>query len=358
MRRFFRLFKQDLVLAFRNAMMPVLVFLIVMMAVTVRFVLPKDWQPAETYYFVDQTEGAPYETVLRQSGVDPGKFLSDEEALRGVVRKDRGGIGVLFTGSKTHPRITIMHSDVVTPQGVNILKATLNAMVRRVTGSEGRQFSGESSRVRFLRPQAEPVPLNLTALPGLIAFEVIVLGFMFVAVFIFQEKHEGTIKAYRVSPGGKVAYVLSKTLAFAVLGSVYGCGVLASTMGRSVNYGAIVPLMALGAALYTLIGISVASFFQDLSEWLLPAVLLLTVNMIPAASMVFPTFSPRWLSYVPSYPAVFAIREVLFPSGKPILPLVGALVAESVAAYALCLFLTERNLMKEGRSWAPQGRFR
>ncbi|MGE5592167.1 MAG: hypothetical protein ACM3X3_00580 [Betaproteobacteria bacterium] len=127
---------------------------------------------------MDRTESALYETVLRQSGTDVGKFPSDEEALRRVVRKDGA-----------------------TPQGVNILKAALNAMVRRATEGEGEKSSGEPPRVRFLPPQAEPVPLNLTALPGLIAFEVIVLGFTFVAVFIFQEKHGGTIKAHRVSPG-------------------------------------------------------------------------------------------------------------------------------------------------------------
>ncbi len=351
MRRFFGLFKQDLTLALRNTLMPVLIFLILVMAVMVRFVLPKEWKPVETYYFVDRTEDGLYEWLLRQSGIGAHQFLSDEGALRSAVGEKGNSIGVLFAGPTTHPEITIMHSERVSAQGLNILKATLNAIVERATeGTQINEGMEQPSNVKFLRPQARPVAPNLTSVPGLLAFEVLVLGFTFVAVFIFQERSEGTIRAYRVSPGGTGAYILSKTLVFIVLGTLYGCGLVLSTMGLSVNYGVLVPLTALGVGLYTLIGISVASFFKDLSEWFLPGVLLLMLNMMPVVSLLFPTFSPRWLTYIPSYPVTFALSEVLFPSGKPLLPLVGVLGGETVAAYVICVFLTERNLMKEGRS--------
>jgi ABC-2 type transport system permease protein/fluoroquinolone transport system permease protein len=330
--------------------MPVLGFLIVLMAVTVRFVLAREWRPAESYYFVDQTEGASYESVLREAGTDSGRFLSDEEALRSAVRKNANSVGVLFTGPAACPKVTIVHSGRVSAQGINVLKAALNAMMRSVTGGSGEGAIEGAARVRFLRPEARPVPPNLTAVPGLLSFEVVVLGFVFVAVFIFQEKREGTIRAYRVSPGGASAYVISKTLVFSLVGTLYGCGLLLATMGTAVNYGVIVPLLALGAGVYTLVGISVASFFEDLSEWFLPAVLLLVLNMIPAISMVFPVFSPGWLQFIPSYPVTAAIVEVLFPSGRPVLPMMGTLLAEGVAAYAACAVLTERNLMREGGS--------
>ena len=44
---------------------------------------------------------------------------------------------------------------------------------------------------------------------------------MLVAVMIFQEKQEDSIRAYRISPGTVAGYILSKTLVFIVLSIVY-----------------------------------------------------------------------------------------------------------------------------------------
>ena len=180
--------------------------------------------------------------------------------------------------------------------------------------------------------------------------EVLVLGFLFVAVFIFQEKSEGSIRAYRVSPGGTATYILAKTLVFMALGVVYGLGLVTAAMGFSVNYGALLLLIVLGVNLYTFLGISVAVFFRNISEWFFTGVLLLAINMAPLASLMFPMFSPRWLTWLPSYPVVFGLSEALFPSGRSILPLAGLLAVENVLAYTLCYVLTRQKLMKEGRS--------
>lgn len=362
MKRLGGLVMQELTLALRNAFMPVLIFVVILMTVTVRFVLPEEWSPAETYYFVDRTPGKAYETALEQGGVGANRFLPDEEALRKAVGEKPDAIGVLFAGSPVRPEITIFHSERVSEKGLYILKAMLSSVVESVAKSRATSGnsdaaqtisggpSGQTFSVRFLRPKRRPVPANLMSVPGLLAFEVLVIGFTFVAVFMFQEKSDGTIRAYRVSPGTTGSYIIAKTLAFVIIGVLYGCGLVLSTVGLGVNYGRLTLMMGLGIVFYTLVGISVASFFKDLSEWFLPGVLLLVLNMMPAISLLFPTFSPRWLTYIPSYPVTFALSEILFPSGKSLLPFASVAAAETVAAYAVAWFLTERNLMKEDRS--------
>lgn len=346
MRRLLNWFTQDLVLASRNSLMLVLVGLILIMGVTIRFALPKEWTAAETYYFSDLTEGGGFRAYLRErDGVENRYLLKDETALKATIKKDSSSIGVLFEGSGERPRITIFHTDRVSNESLNVLKAALNTMVARIGKAPSEPVS-----VRFLRPQVKPVPLNLTALPGLVAFEVMVLGFMFVAVFIFQEKSEGSIRAYRVSPGGTATYIWSKSLVFMLLGSLYGLGLVVATMGFAVDFGRLMPLMILGINLYTFIGITVAVFFRDISSWLFPGVLLLMANMAPVVSLMFPMFAPKWMTWMPSYPVVFGAAEVLFPSGKSILPILGLLLLENVVAYAVCHVVTHRKMMKEGRT--------
>ncbi len=108
----------------------------------------------------------------------------------------------------------------------------------------------------------------MTGLPALLAFEVIVLGFLLVAVFIFQEKSDGSIKAYCISPGGTLSYLLSKTALFAVIVLIYGLFFLLFTIGIPEQLLKISVVLLLASALYTLLGIIVEVFFRGISDWL------------------------------------------------------------------------------------------
>jgi hypothetical protein len=41
-------------------------------------------------------------------------------------------------------------------------------------------------------------------------------------------------------------------------------------------------------------------------------VAVLMINSLPMISYGLPSFAPAWLTWVPSYPTVFAVRDVLF----------------------------------------------
>lgn len=117
-------------------------------------------------------------------------------------------------------------------------------------------------------------------LEALLAFEALVLGFLFVSVGVFEERREATVRAYRISPGGIARWISAKLLLWTALSLAYV--VLMLAMSLSFGHFALHLLVALpGALLMTELGLAVAVWFNSISEWFLPGVAILIVNMIP-----------------------------------------------------------------------------
>jgi fluoroquinolone transport system permease protein len=62
-------------------------------------------------------------------------------------------------------------------------------------------------------------------------------------------------------------------------------------------------------------------------------------------SFSVPTFSPAWIEWIPSYGALFAYEEILFPTGKSILSIYLLLGVETVIAFFVCAALVKRRLL-------------
>jgi hypothetical protein len=120
---------------------------------------------------------------------------------------------------------------------INLLKVSLDHGILQLRGEASQTLD-----VEYLRPVREPTPLNLRMVPTIIVFEVVLLGFLIAAVMMFQEKQEGTLRAYRVTPSGAVNYILSKTVLFILLSLAYGIPILAASYllmpaGSDPNFG-------------------------------------------------------------------------------------------------------------------------
>jgi hypothetical protein len=89
------------------------------------------------------------------------------------------------------------------------------------------------------------------------------------------------------------------------------------TVGRGPNYLHLLALMAMGAMFSALLGATVASFFDNFSQYLFPSVALMVGMTLPSVSYFVPSFSPAWLRLIPTYPLAFGLREAIFPTGNP-----------------------------------------
>jgi fluoroquinolone transport system permease protein len=103
--------------------------------------------------------------------------------------------------------------------------------------------------------------------------------------------------------------------------------------------------------LMTMFSLAVAVFFRNLSEWFFVGVAILLVNSLPMFSYAMPSFAPAWVTLIPSYPAVFASRDVLFyGSGLlAISPTVLYLVVLNLLALAAAYAAVRFKLLEEGR---------
>lgn len=345
MRRFLSLFMQDMVVVSRNALMWVVAGALVVIVLVVLFLIPADYDLEDTYYFYDASEMGYLEEEARREGLEDKFILGSLEELEETVQADPGSIGVYFSDSKEAPLITIFHHGSISEQNLNLIAAALEDPLRPYYDLE----TGDSYRVEYLRPLSAPVPQNQNAVPPLLAFEVIVLGFLMVAVLLFQEKADGVNRAYRVTPGGASPYILAKGAVFSLIGLFYGLLMIIPTIGVSLNYPALALTLILGCFFYTCLGLVVAAFFNNISEWLFVGIALLMVNMTPVISHGWPSFAPIWVTYIPSYPIIFGLREILFPTGRDLASLYIYLAAAAVLSYLLCHLVVHFKLMREGR---------
>ena len=170
--------------------------------------------------------------------------------------------------------------------------------------------------VQILHPEARPAPLGLRMVPVVIALDVLVVGFFFAGVMILQERALGTILAYRVTPGTSLGYVASKVLVNVALAVFYVAIILAIVPPQALPIGALLAVVALGSAVPTLLGVALAVHFRALSSFFYPAALLSLVLSAAVPAYFYPALNAPWIRALPTYQALFALRDLLLPIGR------------------------------------------
>lgn len=344
MKRFGSLFLQDLLLAYRSGHVLITAILLAIMLALVLF-LPGELKIHNELLY-DATPGGQLAAYLTQRGLPTNVVYSDEAAFRTALEKQPAKVGIIFTGSAAEPHFEIITHNVVAEENIGLLKASLDQAILDLRGTAINDLA-----VQLLRPPTPAPPFNLHIIPIVLVFEVVLLGFLIAAVMMFQEKQEGTLRAYRVAPAGALSYVLSKTALFLVLSLAYGLPILLAGFGQAANYPVLILLLVLSSALMTMFSLAIAVYFRNLSEWFFVGVAVLIINSLPMLSYALPGLSPTWMAWIPSYPAVFATRNVLFSGAgwSEIAPTLLYLVALNVFALAAAYAAVRFKLLQEGR---------
>lgn len=347
LKRMLNLMKQDSKVALRNYFHLVILILAVLMSLIINFAIPEEVKLTPTELFFDNTPGKVFQEYLISEGVERDRFFNTREALKEEVRKKDNSLGIIVEGELDRARVTIIHQGTESEEILNLLDATIESALDRIRGIERES----NHRVEYLRPKSAPVPFNKNTIPVIVFMEAIMLGFLLIAVMVFQEKEEGSIRAYRVSPGGTLEYILSKATVNMGLGVIYATLLVMFTMGFRVNYPALLALVALSSFFITMLGLAVSAFFRNLQEFLFVGVFILSILAFPVGSYYSPAFSPDIITWLPSYPILFGVREILFPTGKTgfIASLNLLLIAESLGMLLISYLVVKRRLMKEGR---------
>jgi hypothetical protein len=335
-RRLLSLTAKDLRLITRSHFLTVVLGLAVLYALVVHFLLPADITTKPGVVLWDTTQAGAFERMYLAAGGERVIVVASEAAfLEAMETANRIGIKVIpqADNAALPGRIEVTYQGHEGPKVRRLLEATLRAQAAGVMagGFEGHPVY-TTMTLRDAGTGAAPAPpLNMATLPVLVLSEAAMIGLLLAAALLFSEKEEGTLRAYRVTPGGLLEYILAKALAMAVLGLAFTVLLTILTVGVGVNWLALLTTVFLGAVLMTMIALLAASAFQNLNQFMFTAVVMNILFAIPALAYFMPSFSPALLQALPTYPLVFALREAFFPA-------VGAeVVSGALAQMALTL---------------------
>lgn len=347
MKGFVTLMKQDLLLAYRNGFLMVVLMMVALIAPLIDFAIPRDLKLGAEEYVLDLTDGKLITPLLTNQGIDSRLLLSSKEQLMSIIQQNQRAVGIVFQGTIDRPEVMVYHQGYEPPKAIRLLQPVGAEVWNQAAGLEQTTFH----RVQTLRPETDKVPFHRSLIPFFIATDVTVVGFYLVAVMIFQEKTERTISAYRISPSGTWAYIMSKILTNVTLSVAYGALLLLFTMGTAVHYPSALLLCAAASFLITSVGLLVSVFFENLSEFIFVAVLITMILALPMVSYLFPSFKLNFFPLIPSYPVMFGMREILFPTGRTgyLVPMLFALTGEGLLATLLGYWAVNRRLMHEVR---------
>ncbi len=347
LKRFMNLFYQDIKVVIRNRFLTVVLLLAFVIAGLINFVIPQNVKITPKELFFDNTAERVWEKELVKRGMEKDRFYYSRDELYKAVQNNKSSLGIMAEGSLENTTFTIIRQGTEPEEIINVLDATLENGIREFRNLEKAEYY----EVEFLRPRSEPIPFNKNLIPVVLVFEVVMLGFLMIAVMIFQEKQEGSIRAYRVSPGGVLEYIFSKASVITLLGLIYGGTIVVLTRGLGIDYLSLTALIVLTSILITLMGLLLSVFFRNISEFFFIAIAIMMASGIPIIAYMYPSFAPPFMTWIPSYPVVFGVREILFPTGKEgfMAPLVWILLLENTVLFAASYWAVQRKLLRGGR---------
>ena len=304
----------------KNALFWVITATLVLIVAVVNFALPRDVSEKSYAVWSFNTDFGDDNTVKAGS----------EEELRRLVREN-GGLGLIGT-----------------PGGITVLHTGLSDKTIRAVLLALQPHESSGLDVVSLSGGGRTVPFNQRMTPVFICFEALITGFVLCGALMLSEKEERTVLALRVSPMGADRYLLSKTLLFSLIGTLYALLMALFCVGPDFLVLRFILLSFFGAAVFSLIGIAFSVLFRDMSSWFFTMALVLSVNMLPAVAYSEPSFSPLWLRVIPSYPMIFEYERLLFGGGVGTPAAALTVLGWCAGAYLLSRFMVTRHLLKAG----------
>jgi len=312
---------QDFKRLLKNALFWVITATLVVIILVINFALPQNIAEEDYSIYTYNTDYSGLSTAV-----------GSEAELRQMV-KENEAIGLLGADDGS---ITILHS--------GLSEKTVRSIMVMLYSSSKTEVE-----VKSINESDQTIPFNERMTPVFICFEALIIGFILGGTLMLSEKEEGTIRALRISPMGIDRYLISKTLLFSIIGTLYALLMAFFCVGFGFSILRFILLSFFGAAIFSLIGLAFTTFFKDMSSWFFSMALLLSFNMLPVVAYMEPSFSPLWIKVIPSYSMIFAYEKILFGMNGASLSVVFTVGGWCIGAYLLSRFAVGRHLLAKGR---------
>lgn len=385
---------QDTKIMFRTWFIYSLIFMCVVIIVLVNFIIPSEMNimSKEIFFYEDGSDilelavkvviyqDSSYKTIEEKENAIKEHIKSSKEELREAVVEDVNRIGIAIEGGLDNTILTIIHHGIESEKILNLIESMLGYVIKQlkivkvneedirnsltdpgkllnlinnfINSEKSQELNNDVNyHTDFLREESESVSINKGLIPPFLVMEVIMLAFMIISIMVLQEKTDGSIKAYRVSPSGIWIYMASKLIIAVLMGLIYGFILIVFTIGFNVNYLYLFIILFLSCLLLSIMGLAISVFFNSLSDWVFGFLGVMIVLVLPMISYFNPAFSSPLINWIPAYPIIFGVREIVFPTGKDsmVLTIFLILAIECVIFFIISYFTVKKKLMKEGR---------
>lgn len=351
LRRYAYLVYKEGLVAVRNHFLAILAVVAAMYIGIMRLAIPADPSVSQRL-FVAADSGQPATQAALQAlgaagdGSTVLKALASREEVLAAMAADAGSIGVVVHGPASPealPSVELLFQGHESERARNLLRLAIEDRLRAAMSGT----PPAAAEVVALAPaESAKIPLNQHVLPLFLLSEAALLGLFLISALVFVEKAEGTLRAYRVSPGGVAELLAAKITIMVAMGILFAAILTPAIVGRGPRYGQVLVLVALGGVSGSALGLTVAAFFDDVTGstlWLMGVALVLA---LPGVSYTMPGFAPAYVRALPTYPLVFALRDALFgPGAAPRAFLI--LAAWAIAAFLVAVRVYHWRLTQE-----------
>ncbi len=149
-------------------------------------------------------------------------------------------------------------------------------------------------------------------LPIMLYIDLSIFGFFFMAGLLYLEKGEGALTALVVTPVRGWHYLVAKLVTLTALGLGASLLIVAAIQPATLNWPILVAALLLNSLFFTLISFAIAARYDGISEFLIPAILVLGVAQIPFVDS-FGVWGGWPLYLLPFQAALLLIRAAFEP---------------------------------------------
>jgi hypothetical protein len=332
MNRLRNIFHKDLILGFKDMFILLEVAFAVIIVFVLLFLIPKDIKNEGTVFVYDAS--GLIENFIEDFAADKakkeGEFFLDgrEEVIEGMV-ENRSALGIIITQNESDKYTVELLTQPYTIQKlVRYIDLEIEDLLSVLKPPYGVYPADVYETVRIESLQwgsRDDLPFNQRLLPSILMMMVGIIGMFAMISLVGQERADLTIRAFRISPGTLLEFIISKHAVILLTGYFSFSVLYIPIMGLN-GYLESLLIMVLTILMGSSIGVILGSFFKEPMAAMLWILLLTLILALPAVSLFAPIFSPDWLKIIPSYHTLFSLDAAMFPDNNRHIIWQGALV--------------------------------
>lgn len=305
--KFYYNFIKDMKVSFKTFYIYIEIIIALIFVAILLFVVPENFSSTlKMYTYIDSSiKSDEIVNALETDNSSNVILLDSMEEVMPMLEEDRNSIGIGITIDNHKIIYNVVLQGYESQKYRNIIEKSLIA-----EGAKALPGYVSNTKIKTLDNSSERLSDRLNILPVFLILNSAFVGLFIVATYIFMDKEEGTIRAFAVTPAKVWEYLLSKMGVMLVTGLITALITTFIIAGLKANYLHLIALLISTNLFGTTVGLLISSFYDSIMKamgTILAAFITLAFATVP---FFIPSFNPIVVKILPSYPMVFAFREV------------------------------------------------